>query len=111
MKRDFIHKFKGYGRVPSKCRVHLDFTAGVMYICFEDMNDGTSVTNASEQLASEIVNDNNLDPDNCSFFESYDDFGTFDIIEYDWKEKNGEWIASNPVWRPGNGFALKLFKE
>jgi hypothetical protein len=66
--------------------VHMFEDDGDTFVIFEDIDSGTSVTNSSEQLASEIVNEYKLDKDNCRFFETYRqyDYETFDEIEYDW---------------------------
>jgi len=115
MKTDFVHVFKGYGRVPSSCYIKMFDDDGDTFICFIDINDGTSVTNASEQIASEIVNEYKLDPDNCRFFETYQqyDYDSFDEIEYIWKKDilGLLWIAKNPQWKPASEELKKIFIE
>jgi len=66
------------------------------------MDVGTSVTNASEQLAQEIVNLFSLRPQDCRFFETYSEFDyeTFDEIEYDWWPDLYHWEARSPKWKP-----------
>jgi hypothetical protein len=115
MTQEFIHVFKGFGRVPSQCLVKIYEDDGETYVCFIDLGEGTSVTNASEQIASEIVNEYHLSPTDCRFFETYQQyeyggFDDFDEIEYDWKFTtkfidNGMrpimvWGASSPRWKP-----------
>jgi hypothetical protein len=103
----FHHEFKGFNRVPSRCLVKIFSDDGDHFICFEDINEGTSVTNASEQLASEIVNKMNYNPEDCQFFETYQqyEYDTFDEIKYSWEFNIGdEWKASNPKWIPANEF-------
>ena len=90
------HKFKGFGTHDSEVLVHIKEQGSCTLICFEDINNGTSVTNASEQLATEIVALKELDPVNCRFFEYYGYNGEeADVITYDWNGKE----ASNPDWR------------
>jgi len=124
MTHEFVHVFKGFGRVPSSCLVKIFSDDGETMICFIDLNDGTSVTNASEQLASEIVNEYHLDPYECKFFETYQqyDYETFDEIEYRWKKTTGfknhgmvpvdfVWEAKEPDWRPADYYFKQLFTE
>lgn len=113
MKRQFFYNFKGFNRVPSRCLVKIISDQDDHLICFEDTNEGTSVTNASEQLATEIVNQYKLNPNKCRFFETYSqyDYEDFDEIQYDWVKKIGmyanlqkdnaiEWEARHPRWKP-----------
>jgi hypothetical protein len=114
MTKKFIHVFKGFGRVPSQCLVKIYSDDGETYICFTDLNVGTSVTNASEQLATEIVNEYHLSPDDCRFFETYSQYGyeDFDEIEYEWKFINGKSKAERPAWSPCDEEQIKkLFIE
>ena len=93
--KTFIHFFKGYGVHPSRCKVYVQEVGTQTWVGFEDMNEGTSVTNASEQLATEVVENLLLNPTNCKFFEWYPQYeGRVDKIEYRWKGP----IASHPEW-------------
>jgi hypothetical protein len=112
MTKEIIHSFKGFGRVPSHCVVRIFSDDGENLICFIDTNDGTSVTNASEQLASEIVNKCGFNPDECQFFETYSQYNyeDFDEIEYTWtKKSDGKWEARLPQWKPCSQEIKKLF--
>lgn len=102
MTEEFIHEYKGYNIHPSKCIVRIYSDDGETYICFIDIGVGTSVTNASEQLAQEIVNKFNLRPEDCRFFETYQqyDYETFDEIEYEWWPDREHWEARAPQWKP-----------
>lgn len=96
----FQHEYKGFGIHPSKCMVYVKKVTNPRYgdtifICFEDLGKGTSVTNASEQLATEIVNKLSLDPFNVRFFETYDR-QQLDEVVYSWKDLK----ASKPKWFP-----------
>lgn len=83
---------------------------GENFILFENIDIGVSVTNASEQLAEEIVNQYQLQPGDCRFFETYReyDYKTVDEIEYTWvKEKfreSSKWSACDARWKPANEF-------
>lgn len=122
MIKEFVHPFKGFGRIPSSCLVRMYEDDGETMICFIDLGAGTSVTNASEQLASEIVNGYNLIPEDCRFFETYQQYNydTFDEIEYEWKRTTGfknngmtpvdfVWEAKHPNWKPCEEENLKQF--
>ena len=82
--QDFEHEFIAPNRVNSKCRVCVIEDDGDKLILFEDMNIGMSVTNASELIASQIVNKFKYHPEDCRFFETYPeyDYDTFDEIKY-----------------------------
>ena len=75
---------------------------GDTFICFINIGVGTSVTNASEQLATEMVNKFDLRPGDCRFFETYNDSDndTFDEIEYSWWPDGNKWEARSPKWKP-----------
>jgi hypothetical protein len=94
----FQHNYKGFGAHPSKCMVYVKKVTNPRYgdttfICFEDLGVGTSVTNASEQLATEIVEKLGLEPEKTRFFETYDK-KTLDEISYSWLD----YKASSPDW-------------
>jgi hypothetical protein len=108
MKQNFCHEFKGFGRVPSECSVTIISTDLEHAIYFQDLNKGTSVTNASEQLSSEIVNMLKLDPEDCRFFETYD-CESFDEITYTWRKSREKLIAESPEWKPADHYFIQLF--
>lgn len=112
MIEEFIHEFRGYNVHPSKCMVRKYTDDGDTLICFIDLGVGTSVTNASEQLAQEIVNKYDLRPEDCRFFETYQqyDYDSFDEIEYDWWPDINHWEARSPKWKPViDDVLIKLF--
>lgn len=83
---------------PSKCMVYVKKVSNPRYgdttfVCFEDLGVGTSVTNASEQLATEIVEKLSLEPEKTRFFETYDK-KILDEISYSWLD----YKASSPKW-------------
>ena len=100
MTQEFIHEYKGYGVHPSECIVRMYTDDGDTFICFVDLDKGTSVTNATEQLAAEIVNKFRLKPEDCRFFETYKQYGysTLDEIEYKWWPDLAHWVAREPKW-------------
>ena len=108
--KEFYHDYLGFGRIKSQCLVKIVSTGKTHYILFENLGLGTSVTNASEQLASEIVAKYGFDPKECRFFETYSeyDYDSFDEIEYNWLNKKDGWEAKNPKWKPGLDAIKKL---
>lgn len=90
----FDYDYKGFGNCKSKCRVYMKKVTNprygdTMFVCFEDLGIGTSVTNFSEELASQIVQKFDLDPKEVRFFEYYSHEGTeyeptLDEIKYSW---------------------------
>jgi hypothetical protein len=99
----FNYEFKGYFAFPSECKIRVviddDKQNGVKvyHFCFEDIGVGTSVTNASEMLATEMVLKYGVHPRFCHFYETYlHDDRTFDEITYTWI--NGK--AENANWKP-----------
>ncbi len=100
-----MHEYKGYGVHPSKCGVHIIREDGFIFVVFEDLNQGTSVTNASEQLATEVVEKCNLNPEECIFLETYGD--DLDQIQYSWDGKR----AYNPNWCMMDKSQLAILKN
>lgn len=55
---DFEHRFKGYGIHDSKCRVRafpVPPAGEHIVVVLTDLDEGTSVTNAAEQIAGEVL--------------------------------------------------------
>jgi len=120
MKTQFYHEYKGYHGFLSRCLVKIVSKEGKYFICFENINEGTSVTNMSEQLASDIVEKMGFDPNICRFFEYYPetDYESFDEIEYDWNyvsdhdHRGYEYIifkAKHPHWKPASQEIKDIF--
>ena len=114
MTEQFYYPFIGYGGISSRCLVKIFSDDGQHMICFEDIGEGTSVTNVSEELASDIVNKMDYNPSDCKFFESYKDaqynYNSLDEIEYNWEYTyKSKWVASNPNWAPAAEDIEKLF--
>lgn len=112
----FLYEFLGYGSIPSNSSITIFSDDGEHFIFFEN-GRGTSVTNASEQLATEIVNKFGYDPEECRFFETYSEEDGVDEIQYIWKStlfpnnKKRVWEANSPRWSPAPEDIVKLFKE
>jgi len=93
--KTYFHNYKGYGVHSSTCKVYIKETENSILVGFENLGIGTSVTNASEQLATEIVQLENLNPEKCRFFEWYSEYeGNVDEIVYSWNGLN----AFSPSW-------------
>ena len=100
--KTFEYPFLASGRWSSKCLVEIRNTRTESFITFVDIDEGTSVTNASEQLANELRG--RARHANIRFFERYDwgkrgyigqQFGkTIDEIRY--QETNGK--LHSPSW-------------
>jgi hypothetical protein len=83
--KSYIHKFRTFGPI-STCNVYIKEVDGHTWIGFQN-GEGTSVTNASEQLASEIVDKENLNPAQCKFFEWYPEYeGDVSEVSYRWND-------------------------
>lgn len=91
--KTFIHEYKGNGVHPSKCKVYINEVGTQTWVGFQNI-EGTSVTNASEQIATEVVENLLLNPLNCKFFEWYPEDGMVSEVAYLWKGP----IASQAEW-------------
>jgi hypothetical protein len=93
--KTYIHEYKGFGIHPSRCKIYIQTVGIQTWIGFENLGEGTSVTNASEQLASEIVEKELLNPISCKFFEWYPEYeGNVSEVTYRWKGPE----ASHAEW-------------
>ena len=94
--KEFHHSYRGFRIHPSLCGVYIIEEEGEIWIGFQNLGVGTSVTNASEQLATEIVEQEGLNPEICRFFEWYPEYDKeVSEITYQWDGK----VASNPQWK------------
>ena len=103
----FIHNYEGFGKCESKCKVYMVLHGAITHICFEELDDnkGTSITNMSEYLAAQILKKFNLEPYDCSFYETYphsEKDRSFDEIYYLWEFDKTQWIAKHPHWKPSD---------
>ena len=110
-KKSFLHHFQAPSH--SDCMVYVFENGDERHIVFEDIDSGMSVTNATEQLAGEIVNEYKLDPDYCWFYETYRqfDYETFEEVEYSWSKKDDFWVALNPIWKIADDFKNIFLKH
>lgn len=99
--KTFRFDYKGYGNFPSWCMIHYTFHS-IKYIIVFENGEGTSVTNMSEQLATDIVKKLGLKHEECLFFEKYPENDYIDQIFYTWKNN----IASNPKWKRVEGVKI-----
>ncbi|HPC09542.1 MAG TPA: hypothetical protein PLN85_00510 [archaeon] len=107
---NFEYEYMGFGVHKSSCIIRIEKNGDMFYILFEDIGNGTSVTNASEQLASDIVNLYSINPTKCRFFETYRiyNYDSIDEITYEW-DYNNKFIARKPTWKNANLSLLKFF--
>lgn len=90
--KEFNYDFLGFGLYPSRCNVKMWHVGhDKWFVLFTDLKEGTSVTNASEQLVTEIFNNflEGRDKENIFFAESYDtntSNGDIDAIIPEWHE-------------------------
>lgn len=99
----FIHTFKGYGGCKSQCQVDIIHENGQTIVVFTDLGIGTSVTNASEIIATEVVRKLNLDPIKTLFAERYrpgEKDEVVDQIQYTWdgtKFRSPQWLMTHCI--------------
>lgn len=98
-------RYVGYYGAIALCRLQMlrkGDTALVMFTELED-NPGTSVTNASEKLATMVVQEFELAPHKCLFVEHYPadrltgKGETYSIVNYEWE--NADRAKGMPVAR------------
>ena len=119
MEQTIKFNFKGFGNCDSTINLYIFQKENLNFIIFEDLNIGTSVTNASEIITSKVVKDFKLNPITCRFFEYYpsnhNNLYFKDVLNDDTKTVNVdeityEWIltsASEPSWSPISWQELK----
>ncbi len=96
----FNHKYKGYGIHDSECIAHIYESNKVKFVLLQDIQSGTSVTNAAEQVATEVRKKKILDANTTRWFEIYPYYHphTFDEIKFDYDTMEDKY--SNPRWEP-----------
>jgi len=104
------YKYQGFGGYDSKC--HLDIYNNLV-ICTEyEDNEGTSITNMAEQLATMVCRDFDISHMFLIWIECYDILGmekTCELVQFNLHDN----IFSNPRWVRINQEvvdALKLMK-
>ena len=100
------HDFKGLWDSPSRCGLKvINRTDGKMLVIVTELyrqNPGTAVTDCIASLATGLLKEFNVLPDNFIFIEHSPDlkskltfYGeTFDLVRFEWDGNN----FSNPVW-------------
>lgn len=96
------YKFKGFGIHNSECDVKIWFEKEKAIVLFTDIGKGTSVTNASEQLVTEIYNGylTKFDKNNVMFMETY---------ERDKRHRIEDVDIVVPVWQDGKAVDVNWF--
>lgn len=107
IRESFEHKYLGFGLHESQCMVHL-IDAEKTIIVFEDLSKGTSVTNAIEQLAGEMIALKSIDPDKVKFIEWYPYYDSSAEIEMTYNKLTREY--KNPSWSPCEENIINLIK-
>lgn len=104
--RMFTHRFKGFGIHDSECLVEMwNLPNGKILVVLNDTGKGTSVTNASEQIITELYNQYlekwGYRPQECFFTETYDKYKEgIDLIIPEWtKDPYGRWKVGDVEWR------------
>lgn len=106
-KRDTAFRYKPQNAgIEARCRLRVYQESGKTIFLLTELpeNPGMSVTNAADQIATWLVADNNVKPENAIFIEHYpaDDTrpqDTYDLINFTWGERQGKWYATIPQWR------------
>jgi hypothetical protein len=95
--KSYLHQYRRWEwEDPSECRVYIKPMGIYTWIGFENLGEGLSVTNASELLATAIVDREDLSPTRCKFFEWYPEYeGEVHEVSYRW---NGA-EAFSPSWK------------
>lgn len=103
--KQFRHYYKaknfGLENNLSSCMVTVFRKEDQTLVILQDVGHGTSVTNASEQIATEIMNLENLDFEKTAWVECYPYYGgdwDVDAIKYHFNRAADELTA--PEWRP-----------
>ena len=81
------YKYIGLHTFKSECKVEIWKQGKQAVVLFTDLGIGTSVTNASEKLVTEIYNLylSDCNPNECLFAETYDKTEAIDVIVPTWK--------------------------
>lgn len=107
MTAKFKHRYTAANGIKSSCNVKLYSDDGENFVLFINTGDGISVTNASEQLATEIISKTGFNISDTRFFETYSeyDFVNLDEIKYIWEDK----VAIRATWFPSDPEIREIF--
>jgi hypothetical protein len=99
----FTHHFKGFGIHKSEVDVEIWKEHGKALILFTDTNKGTSITNAAEQVITEVYREHlhAFDVEDCLFCETYNKHKEgIDIILPEWDvDYYGKKTCRDVEWR------------
>jgi len=103
---DKLQRVKGKFATPGHCHLQVTQSEQLAIVIATEVatNQGQSVTNAIDLIATLAVNQFRLDPARTRFIEHYtpesyegaEQVETFALVEFTWRERE----ASNPQWRP-----------
>ena len=99
---DQIYHYKGYYDCPSQCRLQVN--GNVVIVTDLDGDTGTSITNMAEHLATQVINEFGIKPENLVWIEHYPERGhpldrfpeNFDLVTFTWDGQR----FRKPVWKP-----------
>lgn len=93
-------EFKASNGYPSSC--HITIYREIQLVVVSETGEGVSVTNASEMIATQVVNQYGLDPKRMLFVEHYPESQrpnpyeeSYDLVMFIW----GKGGAYCPTWR------------
>ncbi len=111
-----IFEYSGAIGIPSRCwlKVVQGPNGTLVQATQQALTDGTSITNAAEQVFGLAVQQYQLDPTKCIFVEHYapgvlshaydlDSTGTYHFVEFTWRGNS----ATNPIWRPSTALEVE----
>ena len=107
---EFYHEFKGYGIHDSRIKVHIYQGLDRKMVVFQDIGEGTSVTQSAEQLAKEILDLKELYVNQTIWVELYPyyDYSAAQIkFTFDQMSR----VFRYPKWVPVSENILNLLKE
>lgn len=88
----FVHKYKGFGRFPSHCKVEIWKDGRYAVVMFTELesNKGTSITNAAEIIVQEVYNLHltSFLKECVLFVETYPYHKHVDMILPEWSGRN-----------------------
>ena len=108
-----IYNFTGFHACACICDLEIIKN---LVIAFEmPENEGTSVTNMAEHLATQVCKDFDIDPKHLIWIEHYPERGewkdypeSFDLVSFN---LNGDGVFSNPRWTGISSKVVDAFRE
>ena len=106
-----LYHYKGFGGCESQC--DLEIHKNLVIVTEIPENEGTSVTNVAEQLATQICEKFKIDPSKLIWIEHYPERGewkdydeSYDLVQFNLEGGNpffpndSKGVLSNPRWTP-----------